>query len=84
MGRSLRKSPEVRCARKQQAALGFRLSYSFLPDRRPDEPLEALVCNASRSGTSRVSLILANESRWATRPFLAEEVDAERATAKSN
>jgi len=41
------------------------------------------VCKASRSGTSTVSEILANVSRWATRPFVGV-VDAGRAAAKSN
>ena len=51
----------------------------------PTSQSKLSVCNARRSGTVRVSVILANESRDAARPFLGDFLlDAERAAAKEN
>src|ERR1700754_183107 len=55
----------------------------------PTSQSKLSVCRASRSGTVRVSVILANDNRDAVRPFLVEEEDFlldaelfERAAAK--
>ena len=51
----------------------------------PTSQSKLSVCNASRSGTVNVSVILANERREADRPFLVDFLlDAVRAAAKGN
>jgi hypothetical protein len=51
----------------------------------PTSQSKLSVCSARRSGTVRVSVILANESRDAVRPVMVDFLeDAERAAAKEN
>ncbi len=80
--RPLRVARSVRPAASPSATRCFQISL-------PTSQSKLSVCSASRSGTVRVSLILANESRDALRPFFAEPrffdepvVDAVRAAAK--
>src|SRR5690606_37530354 len=63
----------------------FAASRRWRHDSLPTSQSKLSVWSASRSGTVRVSVILANESREAVRPFLGVlDVDAVRAAAKEN